>query len=144
IGEYDVLSKEYINNKTPIKVKHKCGFIYEVKPNHILYKNNCPQCSMNVRVSSLKKSKNIDPENYLRKITEGFEDEYEWLEEYKGNNKYKHKLLHKKCNKVIDFRPNDFQQGYRCTNCYSSSSRKTRLLNRFLDENNIQYQREVS
>ena len=44
-GEYEVLGK-YVNNKTPIKVKHKCGYTWEVIPKDLLKDIRCPKCIM--------------------------------------------------------------------------------------------------
>ena len=43
-SEYEVLG-EYINNHTKIKVRHKCGYRYGVRPNNLLNGNGCPVCS---------------------------------------------------------------------------------------------------
>ena len=44
-GEYTVVG-EYINNRTPILVRHnKCGFEWEVSPKTILRNYTCPYCN---------------------------------------------------------------------------------------------------
>ena len=40
---YKVLG-EYINNRTPIKVMHKCGYEWEVIPKDLLHRERCPNC----------------------------------------------------------------------------------------------------
>lgn len=42
-GEYEVLG-EYVNNRIPILVKHKCGFAWEVIPKDLLREIRCPKC----------------------------------------------------------------------------------------------------
>lgn len=43
--EYKIIGKKYINNKTPIKIKHmKCGYEYKVRPENFLLGNRCPKC----------------------------------------------------------------------------------------------------
>lgn len=44
-GEYVILG-EYVNNKTPIKVKHKCGYEWKVIPKDLLRDIRCPKCIM--------------------------------------------------------------------------------------------------
>lgn len=47
VGDEYVVIGEYINNRTPIKMKHsKCNTILEVKPNHFLIGRRCPKCNM--------------------------------------------------------------------------------------------------
>lgn len=139
-GEYIVISDKYINNKTPILVKHvKCGNSYFVKPNGILYKNKCPFCANEKRgIGNIK-------ENYLEDILINCNEEenYKWLENYKNNNKIKHKILHKKCNNVYEVRPNDFQQGYRCPYCADcNNSKNIKLIENYLVERNIKFEKE--
>lgn len=42
-GEYDVLG-EYVNNRTKIRVRHKCGFEWDVVPKDLLRDIRCPKC----------------------------------------------------------------------------------------------------
>lgn len=42
-NEYEVIG-EYINNRTPILVKHKCGHEWEVIPKDLLRDIRCPKC----------------------------------------------------------------------------------------------------
>ena len=42
-SEYEILG-EYINNKTRIKVKHKCGHEWLVTPKSLLRAKTCPKC----------------------------------------------------------------------------------------------------
>lgn len=44
-NEYDIIG-EYINNKTPIKIKHKCGYIWNAIPKDLLRAIRCPKCKM--------------------------------------------------------------------------------------------------
>ena len=41
---YTVLSK-YVNNRTPILVRHKCGYEWQVVPKTLLNKETCPHCN---------------------------------------------------------------------------------------------------
>ena len=42
--EYELLT-EYVNANTKIKLKHCCGFVYEVTPHNYLTGKRCPKCS---------------------------------------------------------------------------------------------------
>ena len=42
-GKYTIMG-EYVNNRTPIKVKHICGYEWEVIPKDLLREERCPEC----------------------------------------------------------------------------------------------------
>lgn len=68
---YTVLSNEYINNKTKIKLRHElCGNIYEVRPDVFHNGRRCPQCAdINKGKSRLKS--NDDFKKELKEKTNG-------------------------------------------------------------------------
>lgn len=43
-GEYEVLGC-YVNNRTKIRVRHKCGFVWDVIPKDLLKRYRCPNCN---------------------------------------------------------------------------------------------------
>lgn len=43
-GEYTVLG-EYVNNRTKLAVRHKCGFVWEAGPKRLLSRFTCPNCN---------------------------------------------------------------------------------------------------
>jgi hypothetical protein len=47
--DFEVLGP-YINNKTPIRVKHRCGYEWNAIPNNLLRRNGsgCPHCENNL------------------------------------------------------------------------------------------------
>jgi len=97
------------------KIKHLvCGNEYEVKPINFQQGKRCPFCAnKNRNLSNIKKDYLISLLNDINDC----EKEYEWQEEYKNNNKLKHKIKHLVCGTEYKVRPNDFQQGYRCPKC---------------------------
>jgi hypothetical protein len=115
--EYEYVSG-WVDNKTGCKVKHlTCGYIWEPTPKYFISKvNKCPVCS------NKNRGKYALKENYLEEILikNNCEKEYEWQEEYKNNNKLKHKIKHLVCGTEYKVRPNDFQQGYRCSFCFKT------------------------
>lgn len=43
-GEYTVIG-EYVNNRTPIRILHKCGYEWDVIPKDLLRQLRCPNCN---------------------------------------------------------------------------------------------------
>lgn len=57
--EYTVLGNEYVNARTPIRIKHnKCGYEWDVAPYHFLNNGTrCPKCvKKKIRNAEKKKS----------------------------------------------------------------------------------------
>lgn len=96
----------------------------------------CPECAKQARREGSIRKNYLS--NLLRDCYDGIE--YEWLEEYKGDNKLKHRILHKECNKEYKVRPNDFQQGYRCPFC---APRGSQIQKKVYDELKEIYNGEV-
>lgn len=46
-NDYIILG-EYTNSKTKIRVKHKCGKEWEIKPSHLLTRDMCPRCKSSI------------------------------------------------------------------------------------------------
>ena len=108
--EYEVLG-EYINNSTPIKMKHnKCGYEFEIRPNNFMSAGNrCPKCSG-------KKKKNT--EEFKNEVFNLVGNEYEVLGEYKTCHT-PIKMKHNKCGRIYEIKPNLFLTGCRCS-CYTT------------------------
>lgn len=63
-GNKFTLLTEYINVKTPIKIKcNNCGFIREVKPSAILASGFCPKCEKRDSIGEKKISQYLDKNN---------------------------------------------------------------------------------
>lgn len=113
--EYEVLSSEYLNNKTPLEMLHKtCGFKYLVKPNCFLDGNRCPKCAGKVRK---------DTDYFKQEVYDLVSDEYEIIGKY-INSKTKITFKHK-CGNIFDMTPHSFLSGQRCPKCQHRSYRKT-------------------
>lgn len=126
--EYTVLTKldkdiEIRMHKKIEMIHNKCGYVWMVTPTDFITTSvRCPECAKKARrEGSVRK-------NYLNNLLKSCYDgcEYNWMESYKGDNKLKHKILHKKCNREYMVRPNDFQQGYRCPYCAPKGSQMQR------------------
>jgi Zn ribbon nucleic-acid-binding protein len=63
-GEYELLSKEYINGKTKISMLHKnCGKKYKVTPHNFLAGTRCPKCRVSyneLKIENFLKENNIN------------------------------------------------------------------------------------
>ncbi|PGT15174.1 zinc-ribbon domain-containing protein [Bacillus cereus] len=110
--EYQILGN-YINNKTPIEIKHViCGYVWRVRPLDFLNKGNrCPVCVAK-RIGEQRKKNFIQELHYL------VGDEYTVLSNY-INNKSKIKLRHNPCGYIYEVLPTNFiNKGSRCPSCY--------------------------
>lgn len=107
--EYKILDT-YINNRTKILVRHKCGYEWSVRPYHLLNTNRCPKCAGNIKKTT---------EEFKKGIYDKYGDEYEILGEYKGAN-VKILVRHncEKCNHhEWNIKPNDLLRGHGCPVC---------------------------
>lgn len=60
-NEYEILG-EYINNRTPIAIKHSCGYSWKVIPKDLLKSFRCPNCNKSLgerEVERFLRSKNL-------------------------------------------------------------------------------------
>lgn len=124
-----------------IEVEHNCGHIFLSRPEYWLRnEGKCNVCANKVRKEHIQKMQMKD--NYLENLTK--DTDYIFVEEYKKDNKLKHTLLHKACNRTYDVRPNDFQQGYRCPHCSQekTESYASADITNFLIERNIPFEKE--
>lgn len=141
--DYECLGTEYINNSTPIKIKHlKCG--HEYKVSYVNYKKGkrCPYCA-NIKKINFCKNRKKTNEDFIKKFN-NFSDskDYEPLEKYNGIDT-KIKIKHKICNNIFEMTPNMFFRGRRCPICNNCSNGELRI-RKYLDSNNINYETEVS
>lgn len=141
--DYKCLDKKYINNTTPIKIKHlKCGTAYSVS--YVNYKKGkrCPYCAEKEKIKRCKERLKSN-EYFLNKINEFSDsDEYEVMEKYRGTD-VKIKFKHKICGHEFRMTPNMFYRGRRCPLCNNTSNGELRI-KKYLDNNNFSYEREVS
>jgi very-short-patch-repair endonuclease len=120
-GEY-VYQAGFINSKSKMEVLHsKCNTVFNVT-SHMFFgtkQTRCPHCANHKRKSFQSVNRK---EDYLTNIliNNGLDKDYYWLEEYTGDNKYKHLIFHKVCGERSLARPNDIQQGYLPCTCEGS------------------------
>ncbi len=107
-SDYLVLS-DYINTKTKVKVRHICGYEYDVTPNHLLNGRNCPSCGGGIR--------NKTTDIFKNEVEKLVSKDYIVIGEYVGV-KDKIKIKHvSECDYEFEMRPGDFLRGQRCPKC---------------------------
>lgn len=135
-NDYIVLGN-YINNRTKIKVKHKCGYIYETRPDNLLQGYQCPVC---------KGNKKLNTEQFKKKVYNKYNNEYTVLGKY--INTHTKILIRHNCDKCFHneflVRPSNFlSNGTICPICAKSSKSKgERAINKWLIKNNFNFKRE--
>lgn len=137
-NEYICKSKEYINNKSPLLLKHKiCGYEWKISFTNFKSGKRCPNCA---RFKRKPKSTN---EYFLTKFNSQSDSIfYKPLEEYKGTD-VKIKFLHLECEQEFQMTPNMFiGKGRRCPYCFKTSNSERRII-LFLNQNHIKFEREV-
>lgn len=131
--EYTVLG-EYINNSTPIEIKHNvCNTTFYMAPKAFSRGQRCP----NERYIKSAKSNSHDIEYIKDKIRELGDGEYEIIGEYK-NASSNIEFLHKKCGRKFYTAPKRFiNNRVRCSCNYISKGEET--IETYLKTNNIIY-----
>jgi hypothetical protein len=116
--EYMVLDDTYVNANTKIKMKHNiCNNVFYQRPlSFINHGHRCPIC---MREKSDKKRKKTN-DWFLEKVEKLVGKEYEFLEEYNGNQ---HKILvrHNVCSNEYYVAPSKFLNNRRCPICYNKN-----------------------
>jgi hypothetical protein len=112
---------QYVNNRTPIKTKHKtCGYIWDANPKHMLTRSEkgkvyCPHCTGNIKLNT---------ELFKQRVFDLVGEEYFVLGEYE-HGKTKIKMKHNLCNHEYHVTPNCFLSDVRCPKCYGKTKRTT-------------------
>lgn len=95
---------EYVNKRTKIKVKHKCGYIWDAPSDSLQYGHGCPKCGKN-------KKKTL--EEFKAEVFDLVGNEYEVIGEYRGTN-IKIKMKHIPSSTEFSISPKNFIRGQRC------------------------------
>lgn len=111
-GEYIVLSN-YINSKTKIKVRHICGYEYEVTPDNMLQGKGCRRCAF--KIAAMKRTKTHG--EFISEVYAQVGKEYTVLSIYeKANNRIM--IRHNLCGHVYEVKPAHFVNlKRRCPKC---------------------------
>lgn len=135
-GEYKVLGN-YINNQTLISILHNnCNKEYKVRPSNFLNGYRCPHCF---------KNKTKTTKEFIAEVEKLTNKEYIVNGIY-TNNKTKISIIHTKCNKSFEMRPNDFISGHRCPHCavLPHDSKGCQSIKKYLNDNEYYYQTEYT
>lgn len=110
----------------------KCGRTFSTKPSNILAGTSCPYCS----IEKLR----LSDEEFKEAIKNKSNGEYIALEDYKGNNKVKHKFKHLKCGNEFEASPVKVMYDTGCPIC--KSSKMVLKIKDILQKNNINFMLE--
>ena len=125
----------FIDWKSKCKFKClTCNREFLQAPTYIVNGRGCPWCAG---------TKNYTHSEFIEILNEKFDDinDYEFLDKYK-NTTTKLKIKHLKCNNVFLKDPEHFLRGQRCPYCNGLSSVGELLIEKFLNKNNIYYEKE--
>lgn len=131
--EYTLLNK-YENAHSKLNMRHNiCGYIWKTTTNNFLKGHGCPNCNKGIKKTN---------QEFRKEVYDLVGDEYTFLEPYQ-NTHTKLNVKHNKCGNVYQVEPNKFLLGRRCPYCYQSgSSHGNEIIAKYLDEHNINYERE--
>ena len=122
---------EYINASTKVRLKHSCGYEWEVYPSSFLYHaGRCPLCCGRVKKT---------PEEFRNEFTKLAGNDYSLLSEYSTSHKTI-KIKHDTCGHIYEIKAYSFLQGRRCPLCANvgKSKGEDTILN-YLKDNNIKF-----
>jgi len=110
-NEYELLSKEYINNHSKLEILHKsCGDLFWMNWVHFNRGQRCPKCNGKYK-HTLK---------FVKEQIKLF-DGYELLSKQYINSYLKLEIIHSLCGESFWMSWNTFNAGQRCKKCYLES-----------------------
>lgn len=126
-----VFLENYINRKTPIKVKHNvCDRIYKVEPCNFLSGSRCIECYY--------ESLRLNNSEFYNIVADNLGDKYEILSDYKGMYTPV-ELKHKLCGTFFYARPSDIK--WKQSGCpFCKLSKGEHFIETFFKENDINYE----
>ncbi len=140
-GDFILLSTEYENSSTPLKIQHSCGHTFERNLRDIKRgKGSCPSCST---YTGLKLSFN-QMQTFVSSETQR---EYKVVSKdggYSNSRVSKLNIVHKTCGHSFQMTFSNFKLGRRCPHCAAKSqeSNAAQLLKRLLEQVNIDFEEE--
>jgi len=133
--EYKIINADsYVNNKSKISVRHNCGYVYDVVAQNFFNLNSkCPKCSGKLKLTKddiVNRCGKIYGTDYIPINIENIK-----------NGKSKITMFHKVCGKKWSASVGNILYGE--TGCpYCSMTTGERLIKKYLDEHNINYEIE--
>jgi hypothetical protein len=122
-GEYTLITKGTVTNRTKIEVKHKCGNVLNTTHQSFVNdsKGRCQICYPPV-------SKGKQAALTINDVIERLGDEYTYIDGYK-NTKVKMKVKHNPCGNIFTVLPKDlFAKKSGCRTCANNNARGKYLL----------------
>jgi len=133
----ELLSSEYKNNCSKLKIRCSCGNCFETTLQIFISnkKHHCKLCGLDIKRKKFAKT----TKQFKIEIKE-LDDNFEVLGDY-YNAKTKIKMLYKPKNKIIEITPSDFVNNGKRGYCYGSSNAE-KIIELFLICNNISFKRQ--
>lgn len=132
---FELLSTEYKNSKTPLRVICKNGHNSFKNIENIQRGHQCLECS---RQNKQPKKTTKEYKTFIENLRQG---QYSLVGEYHGTQKT-NTYMHKKCGNTFSMLGNNFNKGQGCPFCKSSKGEKT-IYNLLMD-NKINFKKEFS
>jgi len=108
VENYKLLSDEYVNAKSKLKILHKfCGDVFQMSWGHFNAGHRCPECD---------RKKRVLPFDIIKTKIDSVED-YKLLSEEYIHSHSKLEILHESCGDVFPMNWANFSQGQRCPGC---------------------------
>ena len=145
-------TEQWVKTNTPAPYRYESGF-KNMTTKCIFYCSKCesyfeqtPSRLINQKIYGCNccRTRKKTQEDFLSELGEQCLKEYEILENY-INIDTKIQFKHKKCNTIFKITPWSFIHKYNkkyCPICYYNKSKGEIIINNFLEENNIDYQKE--
>lgn len=127
--DYEVLS-EYVNNSTKVKVRHECGYEYEVTPGHLLDGRGCPKCAR----ESKRKKLSAEPATRFYSALNNMGFELVDPNFVYTNCFEKVALRCKKCGRVCYKTPANLVRGHGCKHCSQAKAMSREKFVKLLEE----------
>lgn len=124
-GNFDILSSDYISNKSSIKIRHNNTYCnnheWETTPTVFLNsKYGCPICAYN----GVSMTNSLNTKIFKDRVKNIVGNEYKVLGEY-INNSTKIEMQHEKCGKTFQITPQHFLDRQNCVFCSNELKRKS-------------------
>lgn len=131
IEKYQATEKEHFRYKAQCK---RCGHIRDTFLNNLMKNLECGCITGTYRRT---------PEEFERELVEKKNDEYELINNYEGMTK-PILLRHKICGFIWKVRPSDilYERSANCPRCKKADSQGSKIVETFLQKNNLEYTRE--
>lgn len=130
-SEYALL-EDYINSRTPILVKHKCGYEFKITPDNLIRYGGCSHCS-NCAIPSTQE--------FCDRVKSMVGNEIKIIGEY-INSRTPIEIRHNKCNRTSFISPDNLYKYQICSHCIESAEEV--MIRLILQDFKIKFEQEKS